>query len=80
MFKKFKDNIMDIAFSAVYYAENALSAASGKEKKRAAIAFLVEKLSLPYPIRPIVTILFSNFIDKAIEKAVDYMNQVKNED
>lgn len=80
MFKNFKDTITDLAYSAVNYAEKAMATASGKEKKRAAVDFLVNKLVLPYPIKPFIVFFFNKFIDKAIEKAVDCMNQIKNED
>ena len=80
MFENFKDTITDLAFSAVNYAENALSTSSGKEKKHAAITFLVNKLMLPPYLKPLIVLCFSGFIDTAVEKAVEYMNQVKNED
>ncbi len=80
MFKKFRDTIADLAYIAVNYAENTLTSASGKEKKREAISFLVNKLEIASPFKPLVIFLFTNFIDKSIEKAVEYMNQIKNED
>ena len=80
MFKNFKNNISDLAYSAVNYAENVLSTATGQEKKQAAISFVVSKLAIPSTFKPIVILLFTNFIDNAIEKAVEYMHKVRNED
>ena len=80
MFKNFKTTIKELAVSAVNYAENALNSSSGKEKKEAAIAFVVEKLALPPVLKPVIILLFSNFIDNAIETAVTYMKKVRNED
>lgn len=80
MFKILKETIDDLAYSAVSYAENALTTASGKEKKRSAITFLVSKLPIALPFKGIVVFFLSGFIDKAIENAVEYMNEVRNED
>ena len=80
MLKNFKNTITDLAFSAVNYAENKLSTATGKEKKQIAITFLIEKLAIPNVIKPFAALFFSKFIDNAIEQAVKYLNQVKNED
>ncbi|MGN1125476.1 MAG: hypothetical protein ACI4SM_04750 [Candidatus Gastranaerophilaceae bacterium] len=80
MFENFKDTVSDLAFSAVSYAEEKLSTASGKEKKRMAIEFLICKLPIPIPFKGLASILFAKLIDTAIEKAVSYMNQVKYED
>ncbi|MBR2526637.1 hypothetical protein IKE67_09255 [bacterium] len=80
MFKNLKNTIKDLAYTAVTYAENALSKSSGKEKKKAAIDFLVNKLEIPLMFKPFVIFLLTNFIDKSIEKAVKCMNQIKNED
>lgn len=79
MFEKFKDKITDLAYSAVNYAENALSTSSGKEKKQAAIAFVISRIPVLQPVKPIVVLVLSKFIDTAIEKAVAYMNEVRNE-
>lgn len=80
MFKNLKNVIKDLAYTAVSYAESALSTSSGKEKKKAAIEFLVNRLEIPIMIKPLIALLFTNFIDKSIEKAVECMNQIKNED
>lgn len=80
MFGKLRNAITDLAYKAVNYAENALTTSSGREKKKAAIAYIIDKLSITAPFKPLVIFLLTNFIDKSIEKAVEYMNQVKNED
>ena len=80
LFKKIKETITDLAYSAVSYAENALSTSSGQEKKRAAIAFLVSRSTIASPIKSFVIFMLTNFIDKAIENAVEYMNEVRNEE
>lgn len=77
---KIKETISDLAYSAVSYAENSLSTSSGKEKKRLAITFLVNKLAIANPLKPFVIFILTDFIDKAIENAVEYMNEVRNED
>ena len=80
MLKNFKNNIKELAYSAVNYAENALTTSSGQAKKKEAIAYLVGKLVLPPMLKPFVILLFSSFIDEAIETAVVYMHKVRNEE
>ena len=80
MFKNLKNTIKDLAYTAVSYAENKLSTASGREKKEIAISFLVNRLEILPIFKPLVVFVLTNFIDKSIEKAVECMNQVKNED
>ncbi len=77
---KIKETITDLAYSAVSYAENSLSTSSGQEKKRLAITFVVNKLAIATPFKPFVIFILTDFIDNAIEKAVEYMNEVRNED
>ena len=50
-----------------------LGSSKGQEKKAMAIEYVVSKISLPAFFRPFVRILFSSFIDEAIELAVEYM-------
>lgn len=80
MFENLKDTISDLAYGAVSYAENALKTSSGQTKKCTAIEFVITRIPVPIPFKPIVAMLLATFIDEAIEKAVKYMNQVKNED
>lgn len=79
MFKKLKETITDLAYSAVSYAENKLSTSSGQEKKRMAISFLISKLPVASPFKPAIVFFLTEFIDNAIETAVKFMNEVRNE-
>ena len=47
----------------------------GKQKKEMAIKFVIEKLPVPIVLKPIISIMFSSFIDEAIEFAVTYMKR-----
>ncbi len=80
MFEQLKDKITDLAYIAVNHAEKKLETSTGQEKKKAAIIYLVNRLCFPPLFKPFLILLFNNFIDNAIEKAVEYMNQLKNED
>lgn len=80
MFKTLKDTIQDLAYLAVNYAEDKLSTSKGKEKKRLAVNYIVNKLVIPPIFKPFLVMFFSSFIDKSIEKAVEYMKQLQNED
>lgn len=80
MFKEIKDTIKDLAYSAVYYAEEKLNTGTGQEKKRFAVNFIVNRLALPEFLKPFLIFVLSSFIDNSIEKAVEYLNQVQNED
>ncbi|MBQ3310631.1 hypothetical protein IJG72_00995 [bacterium] len=79
MFKNLKSTINDLAYAAVNYAEKTLTTSSGKAKKLAAVNFVVNRLPVVAPIKQIVGLLLNKFIDSAIEKAVKYMNEVRNE-
>lgn len=76
MLKNLKIIIKETAYSAVKMAEATLGSASGKQKKQLAIEFIVSKLPVVQPIKAILMIFLSKFIDKSIEQAVEYM---KNE-
>lgn len=78
MLSNLKSTITELAYAAVNVAEQTLDTASGQEKKTAAIEYVVSMLPLASPIKKIVSILLSKFIDDAIEKAVAYMNSIKN--
>lgn len=73
MLGKIKVRIKELAKTAVYKAEEALGSSKGKEKKAMAIEFVINKLPLPVLLKPLVTLLFSKFIDEAVELAVEYM-------
>lgn len=78
MFSEIKSNITELAYSAVTVAEETLSSASGQEKKSAAINYVISMLPIASPFKSIISFLLSRFIDEAIEKAVEYMNSIKN--
>lgn len=78
MFIKIKELITDLAYAAVNISEETLSTATGQEKKAAAIEYIVSMIPIFSPLKPILIVLLSKFIDEAIEKAVEYMKSVKN--
>ena len=73
MFNNLKLTIKKLAKSAVVIAEKTLGSNKGKEKKRMAIEYIVNNLPLPIAIKPFVVLCFSEFIDDAVEFAVEYM-------
>lgn len=73
MLMKMKVKIKELARTAVYQAEEMLGSSRGQEKKTMAIEYVLNKIPLPALFRPFVKILFSSFIDEAIELAVEYM-------
>ena len=78
MFINIKSKITELAYAAVSMAEETLGSATGKEKKSAAIDYIVSMLPLVAPFKGIVSFVLSKFIDEAVEKAVEYMNSIKN--
>ncbi len=78
MFSNLKLTITELAYAAVNMAEETLDSATGKDKKIAAIEYIVSMLPIISPFRSIIAVILSKFIDEAIEKAVTYMNSIKN--
>jgi hypothetical protein len=78
MFKNLKATISELAYSAVNMAEQSLDTSGGQEKKILAIEYVISMLPILPPLKKVVVILLSKFIDDAIEKAVTYMNNMKN--
>lgn len=78
MFKNIKSTITELAYSAVSITEDTLTSASGKEKKEAAVDYVVSMMPLVSPLKNLVSFLLSKFIDEAIERAVIYMKSIKN--
>ncbi|MEI8129666.1 MAG: hypothetical protein WCG95_08650 [bacterium] len=78
MFSNLKLTITELAYAAVNMAEETLDSATGKDKKIAAIEYIVSMLPIISPFRSIIAVILSKFIDEAIEKAVSYMNSIKN--
>jgi hypothetical protein len=77
MFSNLKSTITELAYAAVNMAEETLDSATGREKKAAAIEYIVSMLPLISPLRGLISIILSKFIDETIEKAVTYMNSIK---
>lgn len=78
MFSNIKSTITELAYAAVSMAEDTLQSSTGKEKKAAAVEYVVSMLPLISPIKKVVSVILSKFIDEAIEKAVEYMKSMKN--
>ena len=78
MFSNIKIKITELAYAAVSMAEETLNSATGKEKKTAAVEYIVSMLPIISPLKSIVCVVLSKFIDEAVEKAVEYMKSVKN--
>ena len=78
MFKNIKESITELAYSAVTMAEDSLATSTGKEKKAAAIEYVVSMLPIASFIKPIIKTILSKFIDDAVEKAVTYMKSIQN--
>lgn len=78
MFGNLKSTITELAYAAVNMAEDTLASSTGAEKKAAAIDYIVSLIPVPTIFKSIVSSLLSKFIDDAIEKAVVYMNNIKN--
>jgi len=77
MFSNIKSTITELAYAAVNMAEDTLATETGKEKKEAAIEYVVSMLPLVSPLKKIVSVILSKFIDESVEKAVTYMKSVK---
>lgn len=78
MFCNLKNKISELAYTAVSMAEETLNTSSGREKKEAAIDYVISMLPIPMILRNIVLIVLSKFIDEAVENAVLYMKKIKN--
>lgn len=78
MFNNLKSTITELAYSAVNIAEETLDSATGQEKKTAAIEYVISMLPIISPLKALISFILSKFIDDAIEKAVTYMNSIKN--
>ena len=73
MLRKIKSAIKQLAQIAVEKVENELSKSSGKEKKSAAIKYIISNLPISPLLKPIIEIFLSHFIDDTVEFAVTYM-------
>ena len=77
MFNNLKNTITELAYSAVTMAEDTLGTSTGKEKKIAAIEYIISMLPIPLIFKSIISAILSKFIDEAVERAVEYMKNVK---
>lgn len=78
MFKNIKSNIKELAYTAVHIAEQSLDTKNGREKKEMAIEYIVSMLPVFQPLKSIIIVLLSKFIDEAVEQAVKYMKDIRN--
>jgi len=79
MFKNIKQTITDLAYTAVNMAEQSMDTTTGQGKKTMAIEYVVSMLPIFQPLKAVIVVLLSKFIDEAIEQAVKYMKEVKND-
>ncbi len=73
MFNKLKETIKELAKTAVVKAEEALGSQKGQQKKDMAIKYIVNNIPVFAPLKPLISMLLSSFIDDAVEWAVKYM-------
>lgn len=78
MLGSIKDRIKQLAQSAVAIAEKALGSSAGKAKKQMAVDYVVSHLPVPSIFKKFIAAILSNFIDEAIEFAVEYMNTLED--
>lgn len=76
MFVKLKNTIKELAKNAVFTVEQELGSGKGQEKKKLAIDYIVNNLPVPDIAKKLISVLLSNFIDNAVELAVQYMNSL----
>lgn len=74
MFTGLKEKILALAKKAVVQVEEELKGENGKNKKIAAIKYVVANLPVPPYLKFILGVVLSVFIDSAVEIAVAYMN------
>ena len=73
MFDKLKETIKELAKTAVVKAEKTLGSRTGQQKKDMAIKYIVNNIPVFAPLKPLISMLLSSFIDDAVEWAVKYM-------
>ena len=77
-FSNIKNQIKEIAKNAVFVAEKELGSGKGKEKKELAIKYVVKNLPFSDILKPLVSMLWSKFIDDVIEISVTYMKSLQD--
>ena len=73
MFNNIKNQIKDLAKNAVLIAETELGSGNGQQKKKMAIDYVVKNISCSAPIKMIISIFLSSFIDDVVEISVKLM-------
>lgn len=73
--EKYKEAVDSLAPLAVEYVEDNLTGIKGKEKKKAAVDFILAALPIPLPIKFIVKLVLMPLIDLAIESALEKMKE-----
>ncbi len=73
MFDKLKETIKELAKTAVVKAEKTLGSRTGQQKKDMAIKYIVNNIPVFAPLKPLISMLLSSFIDDTVEFAVEYM-------
>ena len=79
MFSNVKQQIKELARNAVLVAESELGTGNGQEKKKMAIDYIIKNLPFSAPVKTIISILLSSFIDDVVEISVKYMNSLSEE-
>ena len=78
MFKKlFKNTVKKLSDEAVKAVEESIGAGKGKEKKKLAVSYVIDKLPVPGIFKPALKVLLSDLIDESIEFAVRRLNAAK---
>lgn len=75
MLANLKNKILELAKDAVLTVEETLKGEDGKNKKIAAVKYVVTHLPVPNSIKYILGFVLSVFIDSAVEIAVVFMNR-----
>lgn len=78
MFMDLKNKILELVKYAVEKVENEFKGVDGKNKKIAAVKYVISNLPVPAYLKFILGTFLSVFIDSAIEIAVIYMNNRKD--
>ena len=73
MFKGIKNQIKELAKNAVLIAETELGSGKGQEKKKMAVDYVVKNLNFSAPVKMIISVILSGFIDDVIEISVRLM-------
>lgn len=73
MFEGIKNQIKELAKNAVLIAETELGSGHGEEKKKIAVDYVLKNLNFSTPVKIIISVILSSFIDDVIEISVRLM-------